>query len=264
MKCKLGDKQANLRQIQSLAQRLRHREVDIVCFPELVTTGYTLHEKWVDLAEPVPGPTTETLGRIAREFGFYLIAGMPERDPQSDRIFNSAVLMTPEGDLAGVYRKVHLWNEEREYFAPGDRFQVFETKIGRIGVGICYDLEFPESARIMAMGGAQIVFFPAADMKPFERHIDVYVQSRAAENGVFVVFSNRIGHEEGSVFFGRSQVVSPACRVLARTNQSQPFAVARIERSEILKERGRLPYLQQRVPAAYSALGFLHDDPPTQ
>jgi predicted amidohydrolase len=264
MKCKLGDTPANLRQMESLAQRLRRKEVDIVCFPELVTTGYTLHEKWVDLAEPAPGPSTETLGRIAREFGFYLITGMPERDTQSNRIFNSAVLMTPQGDLAGVYRKVHLWNEERKYFTPGDRFPVFETKIGRIGVGICYDLEFPESTRIMALNGAQIVFFPAADMRPFERHIDVYVRSRAAENGVFVAFSNRIGREEGSVFFGRSQVVSPACHVLARANQSQPFAVARIEPSEILKERQKLPYLQQRVPAAYSALSSYHDDPPSR
>jgi predicted amidohydrolase len=254
IRCKLGDVKANLSKMEKMANAVRKREVDIVCFPELVTCGYSLFEKWIDVAETIPGPTTTKLGRIANELGLYLIAGMSERDQASNRIYNSAVLIGPHGDLVGVYRKVHLWDMERKYFTPGDQFPVFNTRIGTIGMAICYDLEFPESSRIMAIKGAQILFFPSAEMRPFEKQVDIYLQSRASENGVFVVFSNRVGREGKTVFFGRSQIVSPACRVLARVAQTQQVAVASIRLTDISRERKRLPYIKQRVPKVYAAL----------
>lgn len=254
MNCRLGDVQANLRRINKLAQIVSKREADIVCFPELATTGYSLNEKWPDFAEPIPGATTDKLSQIANEFGLYLIAGMPERDSQSARIFDSAVLIDPAGVVLGVYRKVHLWNLERTYFTPGGEFPVFRTRIGTFGIGICYDLEFPEPARIMALNGAELIFFCSAQMKPFERQVSVYVQSRATENGVFVCFSNRIGHEGQTVFFGRSQIVSPGCRILARARASETFVAMRINLTDISRERERLPYLEHRVPSAYGLL----------
>jgi predicted amidohydrolase len=254
LNCRLGAVQVNLRRIEDRARSAWKREVDVLCFPELATTGYSLREKWVDLAEPIPGPTTERLGRMAREFGLYLIAGLSER--ASNRIFNSAVLMSRQGDLAGVYRKVHLWDAERRYFTAGRRFPIFRTEIGAVGIGICYDLEFPESARIMAISGAQIIFFPSAEMRPFEKKVDIYVQSRAAENRVFVCLSNRVGREGQTVFFGHSQIVSPAPHILAQARTSEKLAVARINLADISKEKERLPYLEQRVPTAYGRLGF--------
>ena len=106
MNCRLGDVQANLGRMNDLARRISRKEVDVVCYPELVTTGYSLGQKWVELAETVPGPTTDKLGQTAREFGFHLIAGISERDSESDRIFNSAVLINSEGKVAGVHRKI--------------------------------------------------------------------------------------------------------------------------------------------------------------
>lgn len=252
--CKLADVPTNLRRIRDLSEKIAKQEADIVCFPELVTTGYSLYEKWLEVAEPVPGPMTDKLGSMAREFGFYLIAGMPERTPESKGIFNSAVLISPQGEVTGVYRKVHLWNKERIYFTPGNEFPLFRTKIGLIGIGICFDLEFPETSRIMAMSGAEMIFFPSADMKPFQRYVDVYVPSRAAENGVFVAFSNLVGHEGKTVFFGGSQIVSPDCRVLAHATATKAFAVAQIDLASLSKVRERLPYLKQRRPAVYSVL----------
>jgi predicted amidohydrolase len=254
LKCKLGDVEANLRRMRDLAQKARRKGLDVLCFPELVTTGYSLGQRWVDLAEPIPGPTTEKLGQIAGDLRSYLIVGMSERDSHSDRIFNSAVLIDRGGEVAGIYRKVHLWNEERRYFTPGNEFKVFSTDFGAVGIGICYDLEFPETSRILALGGAKILFFPAAEMRPFENQVETYLRSRAAENGVFVCMSNRIGREERTVFFGRSQIVSPTSRVMARAKGSPGLATARLHLETIANERKKLPYLQQRMPVVYGAL----------
>lgn len=255
MDCRLGDVRTNLRQIGYLAQKIGKRDVDIVCFPELVTTGYSLNEKWVELAETIPGETTGRLSSIAEEFGLYLVVGMAERDLESDRTFNSAVLMGPKGEVAGVYRKVHLWGAEKRFFSPGDGFPTFKTKIGVVGMAICYDLEFPESTRILTLRGAQIVFYPSAEWKPFETLIETYVKSRAAENVVYAGFSNRIGREGEAVFFGHSRIVSPDCRTLARAGSaSEAFAIARIDLADLSKKRKKLPYLEDRVPNAYRML----------
>ncbi|MGA2971221.1 MAG: carbon-nitrogen hydrolase family protein [Candidatus Bathyarchaeia archaeon] len=254
MDCKLGDVEWNLATIEALARRVGRREADIVCFPELATTGYSLNRRWRDYSETIPGPTSNRLARLAREFGFYLICGIAERDSESRRIFDSAVLISPAGNCVGVYRKIHLWATERRFFTPGRRFPVFRTKFGKIGIGICYDLEFPEPARAMALQGAEIIFFSSAQPSPMENHVDTYVRSRAAENCVFVAHSNRIGREGRMVFFGQSQIVSPTCRVLARKDAGQGFAVARVDFRSSRRMRKTLPYLQQRVPSAYSAL----------
>ncbi len=255
MDCSLGDVEENLNRMEALERAAQKREAYVLCFPELATTGYSLNERWRKLAESVPGHTVDTLSRIADEFGFYLISGIVERDSISNRIFDSAVLIGPQGDVAGVYRKVHLWGAERGYFTPGTQFPIFKTRLGKIGIGICYDLEFPESARTMAMKGADLIFFASAEMKPLENHIDTYVRSRAAENCIFIGFSNRIGREGKTVFFGHSQIVSPTCRTLAETKVSQGLAVASLDFASLSKIRKeKFPYLKHRVPAAYTTL----------
>ncbi len=252
--CKLGDKDANLQRIENLSKIIARRKPDIVCFPELATTGYSLNERWRDFAETVPGPTTERLAKLARDFEFYLIFGMVEKDASSSRIFDSAVLVSPQERVMGVYRKVHLWAEERRYFTPGAGFPVFKTKMGTIGLGICYDTEFPEPARALAVQGAKIIFFPSAEMRPMENHIDTYLRSRSAENCVFVAFSNRVGKEGKTIFFGRSQIASPDCRVVALAKSDENYAVATIDLNFLEKERVMLPYIEHRVRKAYSVL----------
>lgn len=140
MNCTLGNVSRNLDKIKTLARRAGRSEADFVCFPELATTGYALNRSWRKLAETVPGPTSNALGRIASEHGFYLICGIDELDPKSDRIYDSSVLIDPNGNIAGVYRKVQLWANEQKYFTSGNSFPVFRTRFGRIGLGICYDL----------------------------------------------------------------------------------------------------------------------------
>jgi predicted amidohydrolase len=259
MDCKLGDKKENLQAIQRKAGELSKRGVDIACFPELATTGYALDEKWFKFSETVPGPSSQAIGKTAREHGMYLIVGIAELDGDRKRIYDSAMLFAPDGEVSGVYRKVHLWAAERTYFTPGDRFPIFKTKFGNVGIGICYDIEFPEPARIMAIAGAELIFFPSAEPAWMRRHIDIYAQSRAAENCVFVAFSNRSGREGKLVYLGKSQIVSPSCKVLARVRGRSGFAISKIDFRELESDRLALPYLQHRIPSAYGMLQHVHE-----
>lgn len=253
--CDLGRPEENLKTISRLTQRASRHDVDIICFPELATSGYSLNARWREFAEPIGGETSRRLAGIAAEFGVHVICGMPEYDRRSHHIHDSLVLIDSRGDVCGVYRKIHLWDAERTYFTPGRDFKVFETKYGKLGLGICYDLEFPESARIMALEGAQIIFYSSAQPEPMENHVDAYIKSRAGENCVYVCHSNQVGRERGIRFFGRSQIVSPWCRVLARKNTGTGLAIARIDLSLIGRlEKQKLPYLKHRIPSVYSKL----------
>jgi predicted amidohydrolase len=252
MDCKLGEPAANLKSIRELAERAARSEPRIICFPELATTGYSLNAGWRKFSEPIPGQTSEYLARIADEYGVYLVCGMPELDPRSKRIFDSLLLFGSNGNLVGAYRKIHLWKFERRYFTPGKRFQVFHTKVGRIGLGVCYDLEFPESARSLALQGAEVIIYSSAQPHPMEAHVDAYIRSRAGENCLFVCHSNRIGREGRTTFFGQSQIVSPDCKVLAKLDRKRGFATARLDLGMIHRlDQAKLPYLKQRVPSAY-------------
>jgi len=247
---KLGDRDANLLSIGKEAAVFSRREVDIACFPELATTGYALYDKWPKFAEPVPGPTTDRLGKVARDNGLYLIAGMPEKG-EGKAIFDSAVLLNPRGDISGVYRKVHLWDRERTYFSRGDRFRVFRTELGTIGIGICYDLEFPEPTRVMAIAGAKLIFFPSAQPRSMRRQIRVYAKSRAAENCVFLAFSNMSGREADQTYMGDSQITSPSCELLAEVKGANGSAIAEVDFKDLEEQRIQLPYLEQLVPSSY-------------
>lgn len=250
-KLRLGERDWNLRKISEMTRSLARREVDLVCFPELATSGYALYDRWPKFAEKVPGPSTDSIGRAAKETGAYVVVGIPEK-AESGAIHDSAVLVGPNGDVARVYRKVHLWDKERDYFRRGDGFPTFDTRYGRIGIGICYDIEFPESARSMALAGAKLLVFPSAEPKWMRHHIDAYAKTRAAENCVFVVFANMSGKEADLTYLGRSQITNPMCKVLASVASDYGAAVADVDLADLDDYKTRLPYLAQRVPRAYA------------
>lgn len=133
MNCKLGKPTTNLKSIRELAERAARSEPHILCFPELATTGYSLNARWRKFSETIPGPTTEHLANIAEEFGFYLVCGIPELNPRSKEIFDSAVLFRPDGNIVGTYRKIHLWKVERRYFTPGSGFKFSTLGLERLG-----------------------------------------------------------------------------------------------------------------------------------
>ncbi len=171
------------------------------------------------------------------------------------KLFNSAVLIAPHGFVMKC-RKTHLFGREREIFQSGgiEDLPVADTKLGRIGMNICFDFEFPEIPRILALRGAEIILRPAAEMSPYEEQHTVHARCRALENGVFVIDSNRVGDEDGFHFIGRSQIVAPDGQVIAAADDQESVIFASLDMNLIPKMRKLNPYLSERRPSMYSEL----------
>ncbi len=217
-------------------------DADLIVLPELFATGYYFEstEQARSLAEPAAsGPTTQRMAAWAAETGATIVAGLAERD--GDTLYNSAVVATPNGWL-GTYRKTHLYAEETRHFAPGDSgFPVWtvtdrQRRPYRLGVMVCFDWIFPESARSLAMNGADVIAHPSNLVLP---HCPNAMPIRALENGVFTATANRIGTESNGAdsltFIGRSLICSPSAEVLASAPPDQPATI----RAEIDPLRAR-------------------------
>jgi predicted amidohydrolase len=214
-----GDVEGN---VEKVISALSGETLDLVVLPELFNTGYQFVSKdeVSGLAEEVPsGYTTQKLVAFSRQKGVYIAAGIAERE--GGRFFNSAVLTGPEGFI-GVYRKTHLFFEEKLWFSPGDTgFRVWETPIGRIGIMICFDWFFPESARTLALMGAEVIAHPSNLVLPY---CPDSMPTRCLENRVFAVTANRTGAEQRGgkdklEFIGTSEIVSPSGKILFRAGR---------------------------------------------
>lgn len=200
---------ANVAAYAGIIREAAAQRPDIICLPEGMTVVGT-GRKYFDVGEPVPGPTTETLGQLARELRTYIVAGLYERVPPA--LYNTAVLIDRDGKLAGTYRKTHLPREEWEAgITPGDSYPVFETDFGKIALLVCWDLQFPEPWRAVALQGAELVLLPIWGGN------ETLLRARAIENHVFAVSSS---------YDMRSCVVAPDGEILADATQSGPAATA--------------------------------------
>jgi len=215
-----GEKEENLKKVLSA---ITDADADLIVLPEFFATGYQFvsREEVSGLSEPIPnGYTTERLLELSRHKGIYLVAGLPERD--GDRFFNSAVLSGPDGFI-GVYRKTHLFFEEKLYFSPGNTgFKVWDTKVGRIGIMICFDWFFPEAMRALALMGADIIAHPSNLVLPY---CPAAMPIRCLENRVFAVTANRVGEENRKAglslrFIGQSQIASPEGKIVMRAPEN--------------------------------------------
>ena len=192
---------------------------DLYVLPELFNTGYNFIDasEAASLAEEVPGPTFNAIAAFATRRSCYVAYGFAEK---ADRIYNSAALVGPSG-LAGIYRKVHLYARENLFFAPGNLgFPVWDLSIGRIGMMVCFDWYFPESARALAMNGAQIIAHPSNLVMP---HCPDAMVTRCLENRVFAATANRVGAEDRGGqrlgYIGKSEIVAPDGTIAARLSE---------------------------------------------
>lgn len=231
---------------------------DLVVLPELSLTGYLLPDRAAvrRLAEPVPGPTTDALTDLTRRRGVHVLVGLAER--AGDEVFNSAVLVGPEGPV-GVYRKVHLFGREPELFTPGaEPWPVVRVGEVPVGILICFDWIFPEAARTLALRGARLLALPANLVLPYAHEA---IRTRALENRVFCVLANRVGREEAEgceplTFRGGSRLVGPEGEVLLDLGGEEALAGAAI--APELAARKVLPgagdLFRMRRPELYGAL----------
>lgn len=219
--------------VERVIRILETREADLVVLPELFNTGYQFASmrEVEDLSEEIPGGyTSQKLIDLSGEKSVYIVAGLSERE--GDTFYNSAVFVGPLGFM-GVYRKIHLFSEEKVWFSPGDKgFRVWETPFCRIGIMICFDWFFPESARTLALKGADIIAHPSNLVLP---HCPDAMVTRCLENRVFSVTANRTGSEARGgkaplEFIGKSEIVSPAGGILCRAEtDTESFGLAEID-----------------------------------
>jgi predicted amidohydrolase len=264
MKPKLGEPEDNLEQMSDLVAKIAgQQKVDLIVFPELITTGYECGVRFVDLAQRVPGVSVNVMAQRAQEFGVHIAFGLPTKEKVESIIFNSAVLIGPDGELAGEYRKVHLKGEERMAFRAGYRYLVYECQFGLVGLLLGYDLAFPEAARSLALDGAELLVVCANWEKPHRDEWRTYVLARAYENALFVAAANRVGDDVTYSFFGDSMIVGPRGQVYAtlagevdpKTNEpAEGYCVARVDLSEVRQRREEFQTLQNREPDSYKAI----------
>jgi predicted amidohydrolase len=261
LKPKLGEAEENLvKMTEMVAKIASQQKVDLIVFPELVTSGYELGVRFTELAQRVPGPTINLMAQRANEYGVYIAFGMATKERVESVLYNSAVLVGPEGELLEVYNKVHLRGEERMAFREGFKLPVIETEVGSIGLMIGYDLAFPEVARSLALDGAEILCvcanWEAAQIDEWK----TYTRARAYENAVFVAGANRVGEDVTLTFGGESMVVGPRGQIYASlSDETDPesgaplegFTVARIDLDLVRKNREEYQFIQNRQPTVY-------------
>ena len=255
---KVGNKERNLKQIAEQASRARKKNIDLMIFPELHLTGYTMKDEVFHLAESIPGPSTRKVERLAKEHGVHIIFGMPEESEVKGVIHNTAVFVGPKG-LIGRYRKIHLPThsvfEERRYYRPGQEAPVVKTALGTIGLSICYDLYFPELTRLQALEGAQLIVCISASPGLRRRFFEGFCLSRAMENAVYLAYVNRVGIEEGLQFWGGSRVIAPNGSVLAQCKYDvEEFQICKIDLEEVSRARAFIPTIKDLEPGLFDQL----------
>ncbi|MBM7715493.1 carbon-nitrogen hydrolase family protein [Siminovitchia sp. FSL H7-0308] len=202
---KLGDKSHNLQLLEKAIAQAAEQKSNMIVFPELFLTGYAIGHQVPYLAETKNGPSLTKVKELCKTFSIYTVVGFAEID--NGFYYISSALIDDQGELRGVYRKTHLFDREKEFFTPGTDIHVFPTSLGKIGIMICFDVEFPELARTLKIKGAELIAITNANMEPYERHHHIYAKSRAMENEIPVVICNRLGEEGSLKFCGDSMVI---------------------------------------------------------
>jgi N-carbamoylputrescine amidase len=275
MRCQ-AEPEANLETAVARIRQAAHRGAQIICLPELFRTHYFCQREdaaLFDLAEPIPGPSTERLAQAARETGTVVIGSLFERRAPGVH-HNTAVVLDTDGQLAGLYRKMHIPDDplyyEKFYFTPGDTgFRTFATPFARVGVLVCWDQWFPEAARLTTLRGAEVLLYPTAiGWHPREKAQhgssqqqawELIQRSHAIANGVHVAAINRVGHEGppggGLEFWGASFVSDPFGQVLHRASiQDEETVVMACDRRRQEDVRRNWPFLRDRRIDSYGDL----------
>jgi N-carbamoylputrescine amidase len=277
------DPDKNLQRAIDRVHQAQAKGAQIVCLPELFQTQYFCQREdaaLFDLAEPIPGPTTARLSEVARQLKIVLVASLFEK--RAPGVYhNTAVMIDSDGSLRGIYRKMHIPDDplyyEKYYFTPGDLgFKAFDTQVGRVGTLVCWDQWYPEGARLTALQGAQVLFYPTAiGWHPDEKEQFGQAQydawqtiqrAHAIANGVYVAVVNRVGFEEGDVrgnkasgkgleFWGGSFIADPFGRLIAlASHDKEEILIGDVDPRALEDIRRNWPFLRDRRIDAYAPI----------
>ncbi len=248
------DKVKNLDKAEQIIKEASEKKTDVILFPEMYTTGYTVFDKLDELEEDMNGYSVKRFQELAKQYNIMIIFGFVEKNPKG-KPFNSSCIIDKDGTIVGTYAKTHGWAQEEETFTLGNELKTFETSIGKIGLLICYDIEFPEPARLLALQGTKMIFMLAQNMKPDEDlHIE-YMKARALENCVFTFSANGVGDDGTYEYCGRSVAVSPYGEYLAQGSmEKEEILYAEFDPKDAYKEDESLNYIARRRTDLYENL----------
>jgi predicted amidohydrolase len=256
---KRENKKENLGKIEEFTQKAREEAADLVIFPELSLTGYVVHDQIYELAETIPGPSTQRIEKLAKKTGAHIIFGMPELSEKTEAtIFNTAVFVSPKGFI-GKYRKMYLPThsvfEEKRYFRPGYQTAAFNTALGNIGLCICYDIFFPEVFRLTRLKGAELIVCISASPAVRRGYFEILTAARALENTAFLAYVNLAGVEDGLQFWGGSRLVSPAGDLLAKAKyDEEDLVICEVDYSDMRPAETFIPTLRDLRPELFDEL----------
>lgn len=257
--CKRGDKTANLKKIEKTATNAKKQGADLVIFPELSVTGYTMRDQLYELAETIPGPSTNIITNVARKAGIHIVSGIPELSEKTQAtIYNTAVLTGPHG-LIGKYRKMYLPThsvfEEKRYFRSGYEAVALDTDIGKIGLIICYDIFFPEVSRLARLKGARLIVCISASPAIRRLFFETLTVARAIENTAFLAYVNLVGIEDGLQFWGGSRLIGPQGKVLAKAKYDQEdVVIGQVDYADMRSIETFVPALRDLRPELFDEL----------
>ncbi|WNZ13053.1 carbon-nitrogen hydrolase family protein [Streptomyces sp. 11x1] len=249
-----GSVVGNLKVLDEAAGRAADAGAGLVVTPEMFLTGYAIGDDIARLAEAADGDSADAVAEIAGRHGVAIVYGYPER--AGEAVFNSAQLVSAEGVRLANYRKTHLFGcFERDHFAPGER-SVVQADLGglRVGLLICYDVEFPENVRAHALAGTDLLVVPTAQMHPFQFVAESMIPVRAFENQMYVAYVNRVGREGEFEFVGLSTLAGPDGVARTRAGRAEDLVLAEVDPAFVAASREANPYLQDRRPGLYGSL----------
>ncbi|MGB8451294.1 MAG: carbon-nitrogen hydrolase family protein [Anaerocolumna sp.] len=264
MDVSLFDAGKNLAKMENAIKTAKlEQNADLIVFPELASTGYIKGRdkdfgcQYMKCADKIPGEFTKALGELAMKYDVYIISGMAEAHPTiPGTLYNSAVLINPTGKLAGVHRKTHIPGYEKHYFIPANTNDVFDTDLGTIGIGICYDNQFAELTRTYALKGAEILVM-LWNMPNFSNDGTILhnlTSVRAFENRMYAVSCNRVGENNDIRFFGYSAIANPLGELIDSAEGEDTIIYGILNRDMLLKERAQMPVFRDRRPDLYDEL----------
>ncbi|ANS63863.1 hydrolase [Streptomyces lincolnensis] len=249
-----GSTVENLKVLDEAAGRAAAAGAGLLAAPEMFLTGYAIGDDIGRLAEPADGDAADAIAEIAGRHGLAIAYGYPER--HAGTVYNSAQLISADGTRLANYRKTHLFGcFEREHFAPGEQPVVQAELNGlRVGLMICYDVEFPENVRAHALAGTDLLVVPTAQMHPFQFVAESMIPVRAFENQMYVAYVNRVGREGEFEFVGLTTLAGPDGIARGRAGRGAELVLADVDPVLLAASREANPYLKDRRPGLYGPL----------
>jgi len=247
----VGNKNNNLSKITDYLRDASKQNSDIILFPELSLSGAIIFDCIDEISENLDSTSIQYMKKICNEFGIHAVFTFPEKTNDGE-YFNTAALIDDKGQLLGIHRKVHLFDLEKGYYKSGKDFNVFNTRLGKIGISICFDLEFPETARILRLNGAEIILSATNNMEPYQDDQKIYAKSRAKENQIPVAICNRVGSEKELKFFGESIVVDAFGKTIVSLGDQEELITVEVNLNS--KIDNKLGYIANRQPSLYDKL----------